>query len=197
VARPPRITASETHYHVWVRATGHGSFFIDFEDRQRLLRILKYTCEKHGWLVRAYAQLSTHHHLLVWTPEDDLSRGMQLMSGIYSQTFNRRHARFGHLVSSRFASKVIDSEEYAKEICRYIVLNPVRAGLCENPEDWVWSSYRATIGLASGPEWLETTWVLSLFGDDLWTGGTRFRQFVGAALELSVDLPGSDPGWLP
>lgn len=197
MSRPPRITASECLYHVWVRATGGGLLFIDLEDRQRLLRVLRYTCEKHGWLVRAYAQLSTHHHLLVWTPEDDLSRGMQLMSGVYSQTFNRRHARFGHLVSSRFSSKIVDSEEYAKEICRYIVLNPVRAGLCRRPEEWVWTSYRATIGLGSGPEYLETTWVQRLFGDDLWTGGARFRQFVEAGLEFDAELRGSDPGWLP
>jgi putative transposase len=176
-----------------VRGTGGGSLFIDFEDRQCLLRILKYTCERHGWLVRAYAQLSTHHHLLVWTPYDDLSRGMQLLSGVYAQAFNRRHGRFGHLVSGRFSSKIVDSEEYAKEICRYIALNPVRAGLCERPEQWVWSSYRATIGLGAAPEYLETTWVLSLFGDDLWTGGARFRRFVQAGLELAADLSGSDP----
>ena len=80
--RPLRITAAETLYHVCVRATGGGDLFVDLDDRHRLLRLLKYTCKRHGWLVDAYAQLTTHHHLLVWTPEDNLSRGMQLLSGI-------------------------------------------------------------------------------------------------------------------
>jgi REP element-mobilizing transposase RayT len=188
VPRPPRITAAETLYHVWVRATGGGAFFVDSDDRHRLLRILKYTCERHGWLVYAYAQLTTHHHLLVWTPEDDLSRGMQLLSGVYVQSLNRDRGRFGHLVSARFSSKIVETGAYAKELCRYIVVNPVRAGLCDRPEVWPWSSYRATIGLAPVPAYLHTAWVLELFGGDV----DEFRLFVDAALELGTD-PGSDP----
>jgi putative transposase len=180
--RPPRTSDADTLYHVWVRATGGGALFVDCDDRQRLLRILKYTCEKHGWLVYAYAQLTTHHHMLVWTPEDDLSRGMQLLSGVYAQTFNRERGRFGHLVSARFSSKIVETEAQAKELCRYIVLNPVRAGMCERPHQWPWSSYRATLGLAPAPAWLHTDWVLRLFGRDV----DEFRLFVDAALELEV-----------
>jgi REP-associated tyrosine transposase len=180
--RPPRTTDADTLYHVWVRATGGGPLFVHSDDRQRLLRILKYTCEKHGWLVYAYAQLTTHHHMLVWTPEDDLSRGMQLLSGVYAQTFNRERGRFGHLVSARFSSKIVETEAQAKELCRYIVLNPVRAGMCERPEQWPWSSYRATLRLAPAPAWLHTDWVVRLFGRDV----DEFRLFVDAVLELEL-----------
>ncbi len=194
--RPPRITAPDTLYHVWVRATratGGGVMFIDNDDRQRLLRTLAFTCERHGWLIRAYAQLCTHHHLLVWTPEDNLSSGMQLLSGVYAQTFNAERRRFGHLVSSRFSSKIVETEAYAKELCRYIVLNPVRAGLCKRPEEWVWSSYRATVGLAATPAHLETSWVRRLFGDHPLSDGDNFRLFVDAGLELDANGLGSDP----
>jgi len=119
---------------------------------------------------------------------------MQLLSGWYALTFNRRHARFGHLVSSRYSSKIVETEEYAKEICRYIVLNPVKAGLCERPEQWRWSSYRATVGLVPAPEYLDTWWVRELFGDDPWGDASHFRRFVLAGLELDLELPGSDPG---
>jgi putative transposase len=191
--RPPRTTASQTLYHVWVRATGGGRLFIDVDDRERLLRLVAYAAEKYGWLVRAYAQLSTHHHLLVFTEDDNLSRAMQLLSGVYAQTFNRRHSRTGHLVSSRFGSKVVESEEHAKELCRYIVLNPVRAGLAARPEDWLWSSHRATIGLAAAQPWLDIGWVLDLFEDELGTNAINFRRFVQAGLDLDAGGLGSDP----
>jgi putative transposase len=193
MARPPRTTAPQTLYHVWVRATGGGRLFIDLDDRERLLRLVAYTAEKYGWLVRAYAQLSTHHHLLVFTEVDNLSRAMQLLSGVYAQTFNRRHGRTGHLVSSRFGSKVVESEEHAKELCRYIVLNPVRAGVAARPEHWMWSSYRATIGLAAAPPHLDVGWVLDLFGDEPEADAIHFRRFVQAGLDLDAGGLGSDP----
>lgn len=159
-----------------------------------MYRIFEYTLRKHAWEIRAHVLMTTHVHLLVWTRDDDISRGMQLVLGIYAQAFNREHGREGHLVKGRFWSKVVDRVGYALEVCRYIALNPVRAGLVERPEQWRWSSYAATIGHAPCPNFLSPGWVLSLFSDDSTTAAARFKAFVDAALPAIEVVPGSDPG---
>lgn len=191
--RTPRVHGSKTLYHVSVVATGFEAVFLDNDDRECFLRILGYAIKKHGWLVRAYVLMTTHYHLLVWTPDDNLSRGMQLLSGFYAQLFNKRHGRPGHLVRGRFSSKVVERPGHALEVCRYIVLNPVRAGLCSRPEDWWWSSYRATIGLAPCPPYLDAGWVQALFHRDSRVGARLLRRFVEAALPSDSDGGGVRP----
>ena len=157
------------------------------------MRLFEYTVQRHGWLIHAYAQLTTHFHLLVWTPEDNLSCGMQLLCGIYAQVFNREHARKGHLVTGRFMSVVVERPGHALEVCRYIALNPVRAGLCRSPEEWIWSSYRATVGLASSPSFLERDWLLGLFDRDPLVAVERLRAFVDAGAAGVRPLQPADP----
>jgi REP-associated tyrosine transposase len=188
VPRKPRVHGAETLYHVTVLATGFEALFLGDDDRLLLYRILEYAVEKHGWEIRAFVVMTTHLHLLVFTPEDDISRGMQLICGIYMQVFNKEHGRRGHLVRGRFGSVVVERPGHALEVSRYIALNPVRGGICERPEQWRWSSYPATIGLALPPPFLEPGWVLGLFAEDERVAARRFREFVEAALPEGVGV---------
>jgi len=179
---------------VFVLGTGGDALFRGDEDRLLLYRIIEYTVQKHGWEIRAFVVMTTHFHLLVWTPKDDISRGMQLICGIYAQQFNKQHGRRGHLVCGRFGSVVVERPGHALEVCRYIALNPVRGGICERPEQWRWSSYSATIGLALPPPFLEIGWVLGLFDADPQAAARRFREFVEAALSQAAGVRPLTPG---
>ncbi len=94
--------------------------------------------------------MSNHYHLVIETPEGNLSRGMRQLNGVYTQRYNRRHERVGHLFQGRYKAIVIDKESHLLEVCRYVVLNPVRAGMVKRPEQWRWSSFRATAGIDKG-----------------------------------------------
>jgi putative transposase len=188
VPRKPRVHGPKTLYHITVLATGHEALFLEDDDRLLLYRILEYAVQKHGWEIRAFVVMTTHFHLLVWTPEDDIARGMQLICGIYVQVSNKEHGRRGHLVCGRFGSVVVDRPGHALEVVRYIALNPVRAGICDRPEQWRWSSYPATLGLAAPPSFLEIGWVLGLFDRDLSIAARRLREFVEAALPAAAGV---------
>ena len=104
--------------------------------------------------------MPNHYHLVLAATHDQLSAGMRRLNGRYAQRFNRSHGLDGHLFQGRFNVRVIESERHLLEAVRYVVLNPVRAGLCEHPRQWRWSSYRALAGLARVPGFLERSWVL-------------------------------------
>ncbi len=112
---------------------------------------------------------------------------MQHFQSRYAQRFNKRHGRVGHLFQGRFKSVIVEREAYLLELCRYIVLNPVRAGIVERPEDYRWSSYRAKIGLEKPPEWLCMD-SLALFGSDAKTARQEYKAFVEAAIGVADDL---------
>jgi REP element-mobilizing transposase RayT len=163
MARPLRLQFENAVYHVMARGHERSQIFRSDSDFDRFLHVLADVVRDHGWYVHAYCLMPNHYHLLLETPRGRLSEGMRGINGRYAQWFNNRHERTGHLFESRFRSILVDKEAYLLELTRYIVLNPVRAGLCHTPEDWRWSNFRATAGLASGPEWLESNWTLSQF----------------------------------
>ncbi len=107
--------------------------------------------------------MSNHFHLLVETPSANLSRGMQYLNGVYTQKFNRHHRRFGHVLQGRYKAILVEKQSHLLELARYVVLNPVRAGLARSAKDWSWSSYRATSGQGEVPEFLDVDWILSQF----------------------------------
>ncbi len=125
--------------HVYTRATGGGALFVDDDDRRLFVALLEGTATRLAWRIHAYCLLSTHYHAVLETRAPNLSRGMQRVNSIYVQEFNARWQRFGTLVAARFGSRVIESEEYLEEACRYVFLNPVKAGLCVRAGDWPWS----------------------------------------------------------
>jgi hypothetical protein len=122
--------------------------------------------------------MANHYHLLIETPKANLSIGMRQLNGIFTQSFNRRHHRVGHLFQARFKAILVEKESYLLELCRYIVLNPVRAKGGPDPVSWKWSSYRATAGLLTVPEFLSNDWVLDQMGKNRRVAQKRYREFV-------------------
>jgi putative transposase len=171
---------------VFGHATAAEPLLRDALDRRRFLAIFADALTRHGWRCPAYCVMTTHYHLLVITPKPNLARGMQLINGVYAQSFNRRHRRSGHLFKGRYESRVVESKQHGLEVCRYIALNPVRAGACRSPEQWPWSSYAATIGVARVPAFLDVDWILAQFGDDPRSAQEAFRTFVEEAMDVAA-----------
>jgi len=145
--------------------------------------------------------MTNHYHLLVETPRPTLARGMRGLNGVYTQRFNRRHGRPGHLFQGRYTAVLVERESHLLELCRYVVLNPVRARMVRRPEDWPWSSYRATAGLAPEPAWLVTPWLLGHFGQPGPGARAAYARFVAeGARPVWDDLKGQiylgTPEWV-
>lgn len=144
MARRPRFEEAGAVHHVWARGVERRVIFVDDHDRVVYLRLLRAVIRRTGWECRAYCLMGNHVHLVIRTPEPNLSAGMHWLHTHYAGYFNERHDRIGHLFQSRFGSSRLWSESAVRDKMRYVEENPVRAGLCRFPEDWPWSS-------ASGP----------------------------------------------
>ena len=165
MARPMRLDFAGATHHITARGNGRKNIFRTDRDRRRFLELLAEAVRRFGWLITAWVLMSNHIHLVAETPEPTLSAGMQWLLGTYSQWFNKKHGRSGHLLGGRFHSFLIDKDAYLSEVLRYVVLNPVRAKMVERPELYRWSSYRATAGLQAAPSWLALDRVRPLFVD--------------------------------
>ena len=141
-----RTTLPDGYFHVISRGVDGCEIFRNPADRRIFLAALGARATSHKWTVYALCLMTTHYHLVVHSTRADLSRGVQRLNGRYAQEFNERHVRFGHLFADRFTSRVIETERYLHEACRYVVQNPVRAGLCASAEDWPWSHSRYADG---------------------------------------------------
>lgn len=179
--RLPRPLIPDGLYHVTTRGNRGQSIVLEDRDCEFFLFLLGNVVDQLGWKVHAYCLMTNHYHLLIETPDADISVGMQLLNGQYAQGFNRRHAYEGHLFERRFAARVVESDWHLLEVTRYIVLNPVRAGLCSHPAEWRWSSYRATVKRARRPRFLSLE-LLGMFGSNLEGAVAAFEQFVMAGL---------------
>jgi len=179
--RPPRLQAPGATYHVTTRGNRKQEIFTDPRDRLRFLQLLEQVVELLGWRCHAYCLMTNHYHLLVQTLEADISQGMQRLNGAYAKWFNWRHGYEGHLFERRFHDELVEGHAHLLELTRYIVLNPVRAGIVGTAGRWRWSSYDATIGKRPQPAFLTTSWVLSLFSDDTSRARQLYADFVGAA----------------
>jgi REP element-mobilizing transposase RayT len=164
MARPLRLQFPGGIYHVTARGNDRQAIFADDADCSRFLIVLASVVERYRVRCHAYCLMGNHYHLLLETPDANLSAAMRQLNGVYTQRFNRRHERCGHLLQGRFGAHVVDAQAYLHEVCRYIVLNPVRASLVSHPGDWIWSSFRATAGQAPAPGFLTVSWVRALSG---------------------------------
>jgi REP element-mobilizing transposase RayT len=178
MARPLRLEFPGAVYHVMARGNAKQAIYLDDRDRVAFLEALWRICKRLDWQVWAYCLMNNHYHLLLQTAEPTLTQGMRDLNGVYAQAFNRRHGIVGHLFQGRYRSLVVDKAGYLLEVTRYIVLNPVRSGLCQLPEDWGWSSYRATLGLAGAPLRLAARAALAPFGPNLDHSRQAFAEFV-------------------
>ncbi len=163
MARPLRIEYAGAVYHLTSRGNARKNIFADDSDRTLFMDTLSAVVKRYNWLCHAYCLMDNHYHLMIETPDPNLSMGMRHLNGIYTQRYNRRHKRPGHLFQGRFKAILVEKENYLLELCRYVVLNPVRARMLETPEQWAWSSYRATAGFDIKIDCLTTEWIVDLF----------------------------------
>jgi putative transposase len=183
MARPLRVEYPGALWHVMNRGVERRNIFADDGDRHYFLHLLEQVIQDYGWQLAAYVLMSNHYHLLFFTPERNLSRGMKDLDGDYAASFNRRHERVGHLFQGRFKSHLVDSYTYLLEVARYIVLNPVRAGMVDHVAAWPWSSYRPTAGLGACPTWLDVFSILDGFDSSGPRAATNmYREYVDAGV---------------
>jgi putative transposase len=178
MARSIRIEFSGALYHVTSRGDRRESIYEDDQDRERFLEIIGQVVKDSNWICHAYCLMTNHYHLVIETPDGNLSKGMRQLNGVYTQASNRRHQRIGHLFQGRYKAILVDADVYLQELTRYVVLNPVRAGMVNNPGAWYWSSYRAMIGEAAAPTWLATDGLLAQFSDKREEAIRRYIRFV-------------------
>lgn len=183
MARPLRIEFSGALYHVTSRGNSRADIFFDDRDRKVFLDTLSLTIKRYHWLCHAYCLMGNHYHLLIETPDGNLSHGMRELNGVYTQAFNRLHKKVGHVFQGRYKAFLIEQETYLLEVARYIVLNPVRAGWLAHPKEWRWGSYRATAGLTAKYPWLTTDWILQQFHRERKIAQQKYRQFVMEGLD--------------
>jgi len=173
-----RVEYPGARAHVVARAVFGLMLFADDADRRRFLRRLHIVVRRYGWVCTAYCLLGTHYHLVVETPRPNLALGIQALNSVYARGFNDRHRRHGHVFSERYDPTLILDDSHLLEVHRYVALNPVYAGICAAPEDWRWSSYRATAGRGSVPGFLAVDPLLTLFADERDSARRRYRAYI-------------------
>jgi putative transposase len=184
MARPLRIEFPEALYHVTSRGDRREEIYGDDVDREAWLAVLAQVCERFNWRVYAYCLMSNHYHLLVQTMDGNLSAGMRQLNGVFTQAVNRRHARVGHVFQGRFKAILVDGESYLLELARYVVLNPVRAGMVSDAGQWPWSSYGAAMGQAPRPSWLAADALLIGFSSYRAAARRKYADHVRAGVGL-------------
>lgn len=187
MSRPIRIEYAGALYHITSRGNERKAIFREESDFDIYLEVLSQVCERFNWVIHAYCLMTNHYHLLVETPDANLSKGMRQLNGVYTQKFNRKHRRVGHLYQGRYKSILVDKDSYLLELSRYIVLNPVRAkGMVDLPVEWPWSSYQDIIGLRTAPDWLANDALLRLFSTQKKKAIEQYKQFVHRGIGVDV-----------
>jgi putative transposase len=184
MTRPLRIEFPDAHYHVMNRGLAYQDIFVERSDRELFLELLGQCHAMWDVRVLAYCLLDNHYHLLVRTPEPNLSRIMRHLDGVYTQRYNRAHRRDGPLFRGRYRAIVVDAEEYLLAVARYIHRNPVEAGSVATPEAYEWSSCRSYVEEGEAPKWLDVEPLLSRFPDK--DRKEAFLAFMRAEEEQSI-----------
>lgn len=205
MARPLRIEFPGAVYHVTSRGDRQEPIFKDDADRHIFLEVVDQAMTRLDAEAVSFCLMGNHYHFVLRTRQSNLSRLMRHINGEYTRAFNRRHGVCGHLFQGRFHAVLVDCDAYLIQVCRYVELNPVRASLVAAAADWMWSSYRAHIGMERGPIWLATkelhgqmlgrdalssedrhqaaslyaATVATGLGVDLWSGNLRSEIFLG------------------
>lgn len=177
MARKPRLLYPGALYHAILRGNNGQTIFVDHKDRTRFCLLLQEGIERFGHRIHAFCLMTNHVHLAIQMGGIPLSRIMQNLSFRYTRWANWRQKRSGHLFQGRYKAVLVDADSYLEELTRYIHLNPVRAGIVKEPEDYPWSGHRAYLGLEMIP-WLTTDWVLSQFSKRLTLARRAYRRFV-------------------
>jgi putative transposase len=183
VARQLRVNAPDAVHHVTARGNRRALIFYDDADKEGFLTTLGRIVKRYRWICHAYCLMPNHYHLLLETPAPTLSAGMALLNGTYASRFNRRHQLIGHVFQGRFHGVLVEREAHLLELARYVVQNPVRAGLCDRADAWPWSSHGALMRMRP-PPFLETGWLLAQFGRGP-RAVARYAEFVAEGMSES------------
>ena len=183
MARPLRLEFPGAFYHITSRGNARQNIFVDDTDRLKFLAIFADVNDRYNWTCHAYCLMSNHYHLLLETSDPNLSLGMRQLNGQYTQAFNRNHRRVGHAFQGRYKSIIIEKDTHLLELCRYVVLNPVAAGIVEEPGQWKWSSYQSTVTPQNRDRISSPDWILSQFSTQTVEARKLYRQFVADGLK--------------
>jgi len=189
MARPLRIEYPGAFYHVTSRGNEQKDVFRSRTDREKFLSYLDSATQRYNAVIHAYCLMNNHFHLILETPTGNLSQIMRHINGAYTTYFNVKRKRSGHLFQGRFKAILVEADEYAAELSRYIHLNPVRAGIATKPEDYQWSSYRYFIGQDKAPEWLKTGFILDYFGKRTTEAAKKYRAFIEDLIGKEYESP--------
>jgi Transposase and inactivated derivatives len=184
MARPLRTELAGGVYHVTSRGDRREDIYFGDADRLAWLDVLGRVCGRFNWVCHAWCQMSNHYHIVVETVEGNLSPGMRQLNGVYTQQVNRTHGRVGHVFQGRYKGILVERESYLLELARYVVLNPVRAGMVGDAGKWPWSSYAAMVGEAPAPPWLRIDWILGQFGGGRVDAVKGYVDYVRAGVGL-------------
>ena len=187
MTRPLRIEFKGAVYHITSRGNARQAIFLDEKDFADFLSVLCQVVKKYHFILYTYCLMNNHYHLLIETPYGNLSKGMRQLNGLYTQRFNQRHKRVGHLLQGRYQAILVDKDNYLLELCRYVVLNPVRAKIVKDPKDWRWSAYQATTG-HKGIPCLTTDWILSQFAKEQKKASREYQAFVLSGIKIESPL---------
>ena len=192
MSRPLRICYPGAFYHITSRGNEQKAVFKSKRDREKFLEYFESATKRYDAVIHAYCLMDNHYHILLETPSGNLSKIMAHINGAYTNYFNTKRERFGHLFQGRYKAILADADEYAKELSRYIHLNPVRANMAENPGEYEWSSYDYFTGKKKAPEWLKMDFILGYFGKKLSDSQKNYRNFVNAFIKQEYESPLKD-----
>jgi REP element-mobilizing transposase RayT len=167
------------------RGDRREDIFLDDADRLAWLELFGQVCRRFNWVCHAWCLMDNHFHIVVETVEGNLAQGMRQLNGVYTQTFNRAHGRVGHVFQGRYKAVMVEKDSYLLELARYVVLNPLRAGMVKEVAAWPWSSYAAMTGTQPAPEWLQTDWILGQFSPQRRRAIIQYIDFVRAGVGLA------------
>jgi putative transposase len=193
VGRPPRIEVPFGYYHVHTRGNDRQPIYFGNWSGRLFVRELGRVTRRYGWRVLAYCLMPNHYHVVMRIGDAGLSDGMCELNGRFATISNWVNKRKNHLFGERFKGWLIEDDPYLFEVVRYVLLNPVRAGLIQVPGRWRWSSLRATLGLEPAPTFLDVDWVLRHFSDDRARATEIFARFVDEGVGRPRPVPGTDP----
>lgn len=187
MARGPRLQMRGATYHVMSRGNRKDTIFEDDADCRRFEKALGEAVNRYRLLCHSYCLMGNHYHAVLECSDSNLSAAMHWLNGVFAQYSNTRHARTGHLLQGRFKSLLVGDDAYLRAVNTYVVRNPVVAGLVADPSEWRWSSYRATAGLETPPDWLDLSWLNWVFGGRTLSDGQRlFREFVSTPSDQNL-----------
>lgn len=189
MARPLRIEYPGAFYHVTARGNEQKDIFKSLKDREKFLSYLEAATKRYAAVIHVYCLMSNHYHLLVETPQGNLSQIMKHINSSYTTYFNVKRKRAGHLLQGRYKAILVDADEYAMELSRYIHLNPVRVGIAETPENYPWMSYRFYAGDVTAPAWLKTDFILGYFGAKESVARKNYREYVNELIGHEYSSP--------